>query len=256
MILFWGFYDPSSGTTIAFRPISTFFKIELATGPLQRRISVPFLGHVQDVVPNRFHFEATKQGLKRGMGKLRFYGRRYDGTSERKESGGVRPATAYERIQYVATALYVMDRNNGRFPYVFEPKNIHEKEGVLLSLRQSFYLSASAAEEDPLCLSESGELDDIEGSECFDLLIKYSHLNEETVSFWCLWNFVNVVYWQLRDMQYPDSPLNSACTPGKNGKFQVQHELVKGHLVSFMLRTAREFAIRQTRETIQDQVKK
>ena len=100
-------------------------------------------------------------------------------------------------------------------------------------------------------MSMCGLEGNVDGSQCFDLLVKYSKSepvyflllflafflfrvfsspfqkkkkklkNQETVSFWCLWNFVNVVYWQLRDLQYNNSPLNNACSPNEVINLQV-----------------------------------
>ena len=43
-------------------------------------------------------------------------------------------------------------------------------------------------------------------------------------------------------------------TPELKEKMVMEKELVKGHILSFIVRTAREFALRQTRETIYDTV--
>ena len=43
-------------------------------------------------------------------------------------------------------------------------------------------------------------------------------------------------------------------TPEAKQKMAMEKELVKGHVLTFILRTAREFALRQTRETIYDTV--
>ena len=39
--------------------------------------------------------------------------------------------------------------------------------------------------------------EDIPGYLCFDLLVKASNLPGERVSLWCLWNFINMIYWQV-----------------------------------------------------------
>ncbi len=241
LILFWGFYDMRSGCVTHFPPSLAKFSIEIASGPLCRRLPVPFLFPVEKVVSSADTFESSKRHLLRGMGPVRFFGRRYDGTSMRKIAEGIKPANAYERLQYVCTALDIIDSNGGRFPYVFE-SNVAESHGLLESLRMSMSLSMSLS----LSVSDS---DDMEGRTCFDLLAKYMKLSPDRVSLWCIWNFVNMVYWQLRDMHYPDSPLNTACMPDPSGEKKETteaKELTKGVLVNFILQTAVEFATRQT----------
>jgi hypothetical protein len=254
LIFCWGFYDSVSGFNVLLHPLLTFFRVELATGPLRNRLMVPFLGEVDIVHPDRHTFVSSRKELKKGMGKLRFYGRRYDGTSMRKEAQGIRPATAYERLQYVATALNVVERNHGRFPLFFEAPNVSERQGVLVNLRQTFALSMSLNESDPLGLSlEDSELCDISGNECYDLLVKHSRMDPSKMSLWCLWNYINMVYWQLRMMQYEDSPLLKTLAlspePANSNEKILDKELMKGQFFQFLTDTAREFATRQVADS-------
>ena len=237
LIFFFGFYDPLIGSTIMFDPSRTNFRIELATGPLAKRLAVPFFGAIERVVPSNSTFESSKKGLLRGMGKLRFYGRRYDGTSMRKADEGIRHASAYERLQYVCTALSILDQLQGRFPYLYEG-NVAEKTGILESLRVSLSLSLSHSETDDYSA-------DVPGEKCLSLIVKYSKMKKNKLSLWCVWNFVNMVYWQLRDMHYPDSPLNTACMPeqqdGEKREDADAKELIKGILVDFILKVCFSF---------------
>ena len=246
LIFFGGFCDFMNGVIFSYPLSQTLVSIELPTGPLSKHLVVPQLCPVNLVVADASLFAQSKKDLLRGMGLHQFYGVRYDGTAIRKREQNVRHANAYDRLQYVCFALDLLRRNNGRFPYVFDC-NVTEPEGLLESLR----ISASA----DLEVADT----DISGDLCFDLLVRASQLQKGKVSLWCLWNFVNMVYWQIRDMHFQGSPLNELCMPmdeSENGeKKQINKKesneskkLVKGEVLAFILRTAREFAIRQTNE--------
>ena len=248
IIFFGGFCDFMNGVIFLYPLSQTFVSIELPTGPLSRHLVVPQLCPVNLVVAEAALFARSKKDLICGLGLHTFYGVRYDGTALRKREQNVRHANAYDRLQYVCFALDLLRRNNGRFPYVFDC-NVTEPEGLLESLR----ISASA----DLEVADT----DISGDLCFDLLVRASGLPRGKVSLWCLWNFVNMVYWQIRDMHFQGSPLNELCMPqdesvkeGDEKKALNKKEsneskkLVKGEVLAFILRTAREFAIRQTNE--------
>ena len=255
ILIFGGFVDFFSGKSYLFHP-STMFRLEVASGPLIKRMAVPALFPIEEVTPDRLSFESSRKGLLRGMGPHRFFESRYDGTSLRKREQGVCSANAFEMLQYVCAALQILDETGGQFPYVFEGSVLEPSEAVD-SLRSSLSDSLSLSISLSLSTSLTDSIDEtiVEGSECFDLLIKYSELPSERTSLWCLWNFVNMVYWQLRDMHYPDSPLNNACMSDKSGEKKERGEAkerIKGEIVKFILKTAREFAVRQTNEIPDD----
>ena len=254
IIFFGGFCDFSHEVLFYYPPSTTSIAIELPTGPLAKHLIVPQLCPVEKIAPSPSTFAPSKTEMIQGMGLGLFYGKRYDGTAMRKHKAGVRHANAFDRLQYVCFALDVLKRNGGRFPFVFDC-DVEEPEGLLDSLR----LSASGN----LRASQDGYLP---GPECFELLLKVSDLSENSLSLWCLWNFINMVYWQLRDMHFPGSPLNMICTPSeeeeqKGGKKVNQKEtnesklLMKGELLSFIFRTAREFAMRQSNDVDPNEIK-
>jgi hypothetical protein len=108
------------------------------------------------------------------MGSTEFFARRYDGTRLRKKEEGIKPANAYERLQYVCTVLDIRKQNNDRFPYVFEA-NVEEKADLLESLRASSCHGGFKFNDG-----------DISGEECFNLLVDASGMKTH-VSLWCLW---------------------------------------------------------------------
>ena len=241
-VFFGGLCDAISGCVSAFNTQNIFIRFEIATGPLRKRLIVPFFGEIHQIVASRDTFEINKRSLRLGMGKQRFYGRRYDGTSLRKEEGHIRPASAYERLHYVMCALSALDRSLGRFPLDFDP-NVWEGEGNVTSLIQPIALTASECES--LLMSED-VLTPSGSEDAFDLLVKYSHTDPNRVSLWCVWNFINMVYWQLREIQYPDCPIQKAFDENDR-KARERSEFIKGNLVRFVLDTACEFATRQLR---------
>ena len=254
LIFFGGFCDFSNEVLFFYPPTTTSIALELPTGPLTKYLIVPQLCPVKRVFPSPSLFATSKSEMIRGMGLQLFYGKRYDGTGMRKRSVGVRHANAFDRLQYVCFALDILERNGGRFPFVFDC-DVEEPEGLLDSLR----LSASGS------LGSSQDTF-IPGSDCFRMLLKVSELPEKSVSLWCLWNFINLVYWQLRDMHFPQSPLNMICMPDGTARKEEGQEavdsrqavnqkesnesklLMKGEILAFIFRTAREFATRQSSE--------
>lgn len=72
------------------------------------------------------------------------------------------------------------------------------------------------------------------------------------ISLWCMWNFVNVMFWQLKEMHVLDSPLNGACMPDAHTGVRTLEEdtrskrKIKGEIMQFIIRTAEEFATRQS----------
>ena len=57
-------------------------------------------------------------------------------------------------------------------------------------------------------------------------------------------------YWELLELHHQDSPLNAACLPDqKTGKTydEKTKEKLKGEIIGFLVKTAREFATRQRR---------
>ena len=257
LIFFSGHCNFSTGVIFCFHPTTTYLSIELPTGTLSKHITIARCCPVTQCHAEGSLFAPNKKDLLKGMGRGAFYGRRYDGTALRKVEEGIRHANAFDRLQYVCTALDILRRNHGRFPYIFET-NVVETAGLQESIAESLRLSAS--EDMSVEIAE----DEIPGHLCFDLLVRASQLPADRVSLWCLWNFVNMVYWQVRDMHYPDSPLNGVCMPAdekkREGKEVNKKEsdeakrLVKGEILAFILRTAREFATRQSNETPMNEI--
>jgi hypothetical protein len=91
----------------------------------------------------------------------------------------------------------------------------------------------------------------------YGLLIDASKMSGQP-SLWCLWSFVNVMYWQLREMSDPEGPIQGAVMPdAKAEKPEMDltiKQQIKGQLISFAASTATEFATRQTNDTGPDHV--
>lgn len=159
--------------------------------------------------------------------------------ASKRNDGTIRPGeplvcNAFKRLQYVCAALrHVAD---GSFPFEFQGP---------LSCRP--WVSATT-------LTVSADAPpDLGPEECLQLLVKYSELREHP-SLWCIWNFINVMYWQLRDMHHPESPLNCACMPdvtatAASSRDAESKRRIKCEIVAFIARTAREFATRQIKKS-------
>ena len=249
-----GLYS-SKGDHFIWNPETTIIAVELPT-PSYNKI------RVSNLLPQHFckvassTFCSAEYELKTGMDEA-FHSASNDGTAVRKKKAilkanqsisqslstkPLKTATAYERLQYVCTALQIMDTNNGRFPYVDE--NLSVGGSILASLHQSTRASGM------FLLAENRN--ELPGTTCFKLLKKALAIEKgNTLSLWCLWNFINVFYWQLRDMHHPESPINCACMPDKNSMRQDDTDgkaKIKGEVVRFLINTAKEFAIRQQRK--------
>ncbi|CAE7752513.1 RNF213 [Symbiodinium necroappetens] len=157
-------------------------------------------------------FCADEASLQAGLGDS-FAAARHDGL---RNPDAV--ATAYHRLQYVCGALAIVRRLGGAFPLHYEGAD-----------------------------SELG------GEECFSLLVEFAKLKLRP-SLWNIWSFVDVLYWQLKEVHHPESVANQACIPEEGApQAKPMSELLaqdcpmfKGELVAFILRTARDFATRQT----------
>ena len=100
---------------------------------------------------------------------------------------------------------------------------------------------------------------DLSGGECFELLhaamLQGSNAGPAAaaapVSLWCMWSFTNVLYWQLQDVHHPESPILIACMPDEHTETYSSDDVkskmaMKGEIFNFIIRTASEFATRQT----------
>ncbi|CAK9114397.1 Putative F-box and FNIP repeat-containing protein L60 [Durusdinium trenchii] len=88
------------------------------------------------------------------------------------------PANAYRRLQFVCGALAVSKRLKGAFPLHFR----------------------------------ANDLTELSGETCYQLLVETAKLQLRP-SLWNLWAFVDVLYWQLKEVHHPESVANQACLP-------------------------------------------
>ena len=229
--------DPISGHHYCWNPQLTSICIELACGNLLPRMRICELLKLKHVTVTEKTLCVSYEELIAGMGE-EFDSPRCDGTRLRKESDNELLANAFQRLQYVCLALDMMNKNGGKFPYVYEGADSLPLENLRMSLSKSQNIRAL-------------QTTDISPGRCFELLMEAIKLDRTKPSLWCLWNFVNVFYWQLRDMHYPDSPINCACMPDEGSEKATDSDLkarIKGEVVSFLIRTAREFATRQIKK--------
>lgn len=168
----------------------------------------------QMVSADRNTFSCRREALLTGMGPEMFSSGLYDATCTGSDAKG---HDAHTRLSFVHSAMSTLESQRGSFPYLLSD----------------------------CCLSP---LEAENGARCYDLLLEASGLKVNT-SLHCLWSFVNVVFWQLNEMHHPESPLNSACMPDplSHNIDDIQSKAkIKGEIIQFIFKTAREFATRLT----------
>ena len=243
LIVFGGLLDVTSGARVNFNPRTTSVCIELACGDLEDRFSFCSWLPKRNLVADRSSFVADQMTLRAGMG-VEFDSSRHDGTLSAAQGGA--GANAWTRLHYVASALKVLRDEEGYFPHTFSVTEGDVHPDGEAGLRES-----KGGDGQAVARAGGRGKRGIPSEECFDLISKASDMGDSP-SLWCLWNMVDVLYWEFKQLHNQNSPLNAACLPDKStGK---QHDLsikqkLKGEIIGFLIATAREFATRQRRKS-------
>lgn len=206
LCLFQSLVDYSTGTVYYLQPKGTSIAVEMAAGTLLERLPLCRLFEQKRAVATAETFCADQVGLRAAMGP-EFASPRCDGTrttsclhpgckgeSAPTDQDGV-DSTTYSRLHCVCRALETQQKHMG-FPHDFQ-------------MTSDQYLEPGV---------------------CFRLLVEAMETPQP--SLWCIWSFVNVVYWQLADMHHPESPLKHACMPDPlksddvESKAKIKEELV------------------------------
>lgn len=162
-------------------------------------------------------------------------------------SGG--EGDAFERLIYVCLTLDILDQNQGRYPYTHERAGGAGNSGA--GLRSSLRSSLSSLRLSASLSGAGAALDRPESAERYlSLLLSATKQNPKYPSMWCLWNFVNLLYWQLRGVNSERSVLNKLCRPSKDERVSSieRKGVVKGNLIQFLVETSAEIATRQIKE--------
>ena len=245
LVFLGGLDDSSTGSQFFWNPETVSIAFEIPAGSVIEKLRVCYLLPQKVAEINENTFITSQKKLAIGMGED-FSSPRYDGTSLRKPNSDeeVKSSNAYVRLQYVCFGLDMMEKNEGRFPYVYEG-------GPSISVLDS--IKASQKQDSISVKSEES----LSAARCYQLLMTNVQLDAKRPSLWCLWNFINVFYWQLRDMHYPESPINCACIPDPKSrrKDDAQSKAkLKGEVVQFLIRTAKEFATRQIKQVTPNRI--
>jgi hypothetical protein len=151
---------------------------------------------------SRESFVITREELRVGMG-LDFDSVLYDGII--KSSAGATPAAegsdAFVRLRYVSCALLLLRKRGGRFPFAMDCELIDECWAEVDG-PTAYDLIASA------CQNQNQNRPDAADSSTASTAPLGSG---SSISLWCIWSFINVLYWQLQEMHHPESPLNGCC---------------------------------------------
>ena len=259
----------------------TVICLELACGLMEKKLQHCKIYPSIAATASRRTFLFDEGALESGMGPD-FTSSLHDGTvSDDMKMGETLKSNAFERLRYVCIALKVLKVSGGTFPYKFDvvaekslpprscdsdlENNWKESDLLKINLGPTLVIKEKRAQEAPMDDSkEKAALAgaDLDGKLAFDLLFaaigKVYHNNDlyefrhgDHLSLWCLWSFVNVLYWQLQEMHNVESPLNGACMPDSQSELRTiaddvrAKRKIKGEIIQFMIKTAREFAIRQ-----------
>lgn len=136
-------------------------------------------------------------------------------------------SNSYSRLKYVVCALDSLKRKQGLFPFVFDDNYV------------DMYW-----QQYPSCRRDA-----------FSLIGEACSLSTRTISLHCIWSFINVFFWQLQEMHHPESPLNGCCLLDENRHdVSMEQEIaikgkMKGEIICLIVRTGREFATRQLKES-------
>ncbi|CAE7897813.1 RNF213 [Symbiodinium microadriaticum] len=169
-------------------------------------------------------FCADEASLQAGLGDS-FAAARHDGL---RNPDAV--ATAYHRLQYVCGALVAW---LGVVPGSEVCLEFSTKMGIKKALKAIVRRLGGA-----FPLQYEGADGELGGEECFSLLVEFAKLKLRP-SLWNIWSFVDVLYWQLKEEGAPQAKPMSELLAQDCPMF-------KGELIAFILRTARDFATRQT----------
>jgi hypothetical protein len=214
--------------SVFYRKSHTFIAIELAAEMQDSTLTNHCSTYnLRFITPSADTFAKSGWSLMVGMGDD-FQSSLYDGLAKDPDND-VSASNAYQRLEYVVCALHVLRTNAEGVPFDFDSKfvmNYWEENPD--GFRYAYELVVDACK---------------------------LGLESKSPSLWCVWSFVNVLYWQLRDMHHPESPLNGCCMPDASRKDVTAEKdadmktRIKMEIVKFIVRTAREFATRQLKET-------
>ena len=266
LIFIGGIEESYSGNLFYWFPKQTTLAFEIPAGSsILKKLRICSLISQKNIEVSSKTFQSDYSNLLCGMGNDDFFTSRNDGTCVNKKLQN--HANSYIRLQYVCTGLYIIEKTQGRFPYVGGEEENEEDEKIsskisssstnkisdykntlnykhIINLRKA---SAIDSHNDTFHLNNLYQ--DLSSEICFNLLVSYLNMEDKKPSLWCIWNFINVFYWQLRDMHAPDSPINCACMPDMFGDDNQRKSKtkIKGEVIQYLIRTAREFATRQVK---------
>ena len=211
LMFYDGLVETSSGAILYLpNPSACCLAFEVASGATSTRVRSPMLLPQCVASATEETFCAAAGSLFKGMGTAHMDSTRSDGTAVLVvDPSGY--TTCYDRLQYVCAALEVHSQQQG-FPLDF-PESHLELQSTPLA-----------------------------GGRCFALLLRYSELsNRQHHSFWSLWNFANVLYWELKQIHHRDSPIRQACMPDPKAEGetdQANKRKIKAEMVYFLCKTA------------------
>eukprot|EP01050_Picozoa_sp_SAG11_P002659 SAG11_NODE_137_length_15114_cov_2.297303_3_plen_526_part_00 len=228
----------------------TVILLEVMSGGLMDRLrSLQVLART-DFVSSSLSFCTDEHLLRIGMGTPDFDSETlHQGT----DAVGLR-VNALERLQYVCAALHILDLRQGDFPIDYDLAAAQRQFSFGESSGSRTYepklnLEPEAESESEPEVCHDHESNRMTSARCYDLLEAASK-QQHRPSLWCIWSFVNVLYWQLTELHDQGNIINNLCRPDLQAMSSHDAETkrkIKCEIVRFVIKTAAEFSCRQFR---------
>jgi hypothetical protein len=152
-----------------------------------------------------------------------------------------KPASAYERVQYVCHALKYLKGHPGHFPHNF-----------------SFIDREKRTDGDGVILINKRSMPELHGSDCFGVLDRWGEKVDEGLPKMCSvkarWAFINTMFWQLQSLNDKTSSIHSFCARETVGQIEdddaeepdcVTGEEFKAMLVERLVITAKSLVVNE-----------
>ena len=210
LIYLGGLFDSKQQVEYIWNPQTTAFAIESPVD-IHKKLRTVHLLPNETVQVNASRFSVSEEELRNGMGPD-FITYRNDGTAQRKNFKNA--VSAYQQLIYVCYTLDILVLNHGKFPFL-PPSTLGDEsdtKSYINQLRQSIQLYQSTIRESAMFNDEQNR-QKLTSERALELLFTATQLYHGKSSLWCIWNFIRLFYWLLREMHHPNSILNKIAMP-------------------------------------------
>ena len=212
LIYLGGLFDSKQQVEYIWNPQTTSFAIESPVD-IHKKLRTVHLIPNQYIKVDASRFSVSEEELKQGMGPD-FVTYRNDGTAKSKNFKNA--VSAYQQLIYVCYTLDILVLNHGKFPFLPPSSLVDESnhtKNYINQLRHSIQLYQSTIRESAM-FNDDQNRQKLTSERALELLLTATKLSDaEGISLWCVWNFIRLFYWLLREMHHPNSILNKIATP-------------------------------------------